>query len=47
MIVDVIDELAKVGAAAQANLDDTVKALAQITGVPADHHPRHAHAQPG
>ncbi|MBW9056196.1 aliphatic sulfonate ABC transporter substrate-binding protein [Rhizobium mesosinicum] len=33
-IVDVIDELAKVGAAAQANLDDTVKALAQITGVP-------------
>lgn len=36
VIVDVIDELAKVGAAAQANLDDTVKALAQITGVPAD-----------
>ena len=36
VIVDVIDELAKVGAAAQTNLDDTVKALAQITGVPAD-----------
>ncbi|EJJ29577.1 aliphatic sulfonate ABC transporter substrate-binding protein [Rhizobium sp. CF142] len=36
VIVDVIDELAKIGAAAQANLDDTVKALAQITGVPAD-----------
>lgn len=36
VIVDVIDELAKVGAAAQANLDDTVKALAQITGVPAN-----------
>lgn len=36
VIVDAIDELAKVGATAQANLDDTVKALAQITGVPAD-----------
>jgi sulfonate transport system substrate-binding protein len=36
VIVDVIDELAKVGANAQAHLDDTVKALAQITGVPAD-----------
>ncbi len=35
-IVDVIDELAKVGAAAQADLDGTVKALAAITGVPAD-----------
>jgi sulfonate transport system substrate-binding protein len=36
VIVDVIDELAKVGADAQANLDDTVAALAAITGVPAD-----------
>ena len=31
-----IAELAKVGAAAQSNLDDTVTALSQITGVPAD-----------
>jgi sulfonate transport system substrate-binding protein len=36
IIADVIDELAKVGAAAQANLDDTVKALSEITGVPAN-----------
>ncbi|MBB3452912.1 sulfonate transport system substrate-binding protein [Rhizobium sp. BK313] len=36
VIVDVIDELAKVGTAAQANLDDTVAALAAITGVSAD-----------
>ncbi|AYG59387.1 aliphatic sulfonate ABC transporter substrate-binding protein [Rhizobium jaguaris] len=36
VIVDVIDELAKVGADAQAHLDDTVAALAAITGVPAD-----------
>lgn len=34
VIADVIDELAKVGAAAQADLDGTVKALAAITGVP-------------
>ena len=36
VIVDVIDELAKVGTAAQANLDDTVAALAALTGVSAD-----------
>ncbi|MDE1994539.1 MAG: aliphatic sulfonate ABC transporter substrate-binding protein [Rhizobiaceae bacterium] len=36
VIVDVLDELAKVGTAAQSNLDDTVAALAEITGVPAD-----------
>ncbi|MFT4181833.1 MAG: aliphatic sulfonate ABC transporter substrate-binding protein [Rhizobium sp.] len=36
VILDVIDELAKVGVAAQANLDDTVAALAEITGVPAN-----------
>lgn len=36
VILDVIDELAKVGAAAQANLDETVAALTEITGVPAD-----------
>lgn len=34
IIADVIDELAKVGAAAQANLDQTVTSLSQITGVP-------------
>jgi sulfonate transport system substrate-binding protein len=34
VIAEVIDELAKVGAAAQANLDATVTSLAQITGVP-------------
>jgi sulfonate transport system substrate-binding protein len=36
VVTDVIDELAKVGRAAQTNLDDTVTALAEITGVPAD-----------
>lgn len=36
VIVDVLDELAKVGTSAQANLDDTVAALSEITGVPAD-----------
>jgi sulfonate transport system substrate-binding protein len=36
VVTDVIDELAKVGKAAQSNLDDTVAALSQITGVPAD-----------
>ncbi|PZM13061.1 aliphatic sulfonate ABC transporter substrate-binding protein [Rhizobium tubonense] len=35
LIAEVIDELAKVGAAAQGNLDGTVKSLSQITGVPA------------
>ncbi len=35
VIVDVIDELAKVGAAAQSDLDNTVKAMSEITGVPA------------
>ena len=34
VIADLIDELGKVGAAAQANLDDTVKQISQITGVP-------------
>ena len=34
VIVAVIEELAKVGAAAQADLDSTVKLLAGITGVP-------------
>jgi len=34
LIVEVIDELKKVGSAAQANFDQTVKALASITGVP-------------
>lgn len=36
IIADVIDELAKVGAAAQADLDGSVKTLSEITGVPAD-----------
>ncbi|CAN7308959.1 aliphatic sulfonate ABC transporter substrate-binding protein [Rhizobium rhizogenes] len=36
VVVDVLDELAKVGTAAQANLDDTVAALSEITGVPAN-----------
>ncbi|MDL2405602.1 aliphatic sulfonate ABC transporter substrate-binding protein [Rhizobium calliandrae] len=36
VIVDVIDELAEVGADAQTHLDDTVTALAAITGVAAD-----------
>ncbi|KQV81706.1 aliphatic sulfonate ABC transporter substrate-binding protein [Rhizobium sp. Root1220] len=35
IVADVIDELAKVGAAAQADLDGTVKTLSEITGVPA------------
>ncbi|QRM55713.1 aliphatic sulfonate ABC transporter substrate-binding protein [Sinorhizobium sp. BG8] len=34
VVSEILDELAKVGAAAQANLDDTTKALAAITGVP-------------
>ncbi|OLP60881.1 ABC transporter substrate-binding protein [Xaviernesmea oryzae] len=33
VILDVLDELAKTGAAAQADLDKTVPALAQLTGV--------------
>jgi sulfonate transport system substrate-binding protein len=36
VVVDVIDELAKVGRSAQGNLEDTIKALSEITGVPAD-----------
>lgn len=36
VIIDVIDELAKVGAAAQSDLDNTVKAMSEITGVPAE-----------
>lgn len=36
IIADVIDELAKVGVAAQADLDGTVKSLSEITGVPAE-----------
>ncbi|HEX8049254.1 aliphatic sulfonate ABC transporter substrate-binding protein [Rhizobium sp.] len=36
VVVDVLDELAKVGTAAQTNLDDTVAALSEITGVPAN-----------
>lgn len=35
-IVDVIDELGKVGKSAQGNLEQTVKELSEITGVPAD-----------
>jgi sulfonate transport system substrate-binding protein len=34
IIVTVIDELAKVGAAAQANIDSTASALSAITGIP-------------
>ncbi|MGI2032380.1 aliphatic sulfonate ABC transporter substrate-binding protein [Rhizobium panacihumi] len=34
LIVEIIDELKKVGTAAQNNFDDTVKAIASITGVP-------------
>jgi sulfonate transport system substrate-binding protein len=34
LIVEVIDELKTVGGAAQANFDETVKAIASITGVP-------------
>jgi sulfonate transport system substrate-binding protein len=36
VLADVLDELAKVGAAAQADLDGTVAALSKITGVPED-----------
>jgi sulfonate transport system substrate-binding protein len=36
VILDVIDELGKVGAAAQANLDATVGEIAAVTGVPID-----------
>ncbi|WFR97034.1 aliphatic sulfonate ABC transporter substrate-binding protein [Rhizobium tumorigenes] len=36
LVSAVIDELAKVGAAAQGQLEDTVAALSGITGVPAD-----------
>lgn len=36
LIVEIIDELKKVGAAAQGNLDQTAKQLAAITGVPED-----------
>ncbi|WP_018236353.1 aliphatic sulfonate ABC transporter substrate-binding protein [Ensifer sp. BR816] len=36
VIAEVIDELAKVGAWAQANLDETVPALAEITGIPTE-----------
>ncbi|XAZ25522.1 aliphatic sulfonate ABC transporter substrate-binding protein [Sinorhizobium sp. B11] len=36
VIVNVLDELAKVGRSAQDNLEQTVKELSEITGVPAD-----------
>ncbi|MBB4278160.1 aliphatic sulfonate ABC transporter substrate-binding protein [Rhizobium mongolense] len=36
VIVDVIEELGKVGKSAQGKLDDTVKELSEITGVPAE-----------
>jgi sulfonate transport system substrate-binding protein len=36
IVADVIDELAKVGAAAQKDLDGTVNTLSEITGVPAE-----------
>ncbi len=36
IITDILDELSKVGAAAEADLDGTVKAIAEITGVPED-----------
>ncbi|MDR7147398.1 aliphatic sulfonate ABC transporter substrate-binding protein [Rhizobium sp. BE258] len=36
VIVDVIDELAKVGKSAQGKLDETAKELSEITGVPAE-----------
>ncbi len=36
VIVNVLDDLAKVGRSAQDNLDETVKELSEITGVPAD-----------
>lgn len=36
VIVNVLDELAKVGRSAQDNLDATIKELSEITGVPAE-----------
>jgi len=36
VIVNVLDELAKVGRSAQDNLDATIKELSEITGVPVD-----------
>ncbi|HBN6245998.1 TPA: hypothetical protein L3M79_003788, partial [Clostridioides difficile] len=36
ILSDVLDELARVGRAAQDNLDETVTALSKITGVPED-----------
>ena len=36
VLVEVIDELGKVGAFAQANLDDTVGEISQSTGIPVD-----------
>jgi sulfonate transport system substrate-binding protein len=36
VLVEVIDELGKVGAFAQANLDDTVDEISQSTGIPVD-----------
>ncbi|MBB3963185.1 aliphatic sulfonate ABC transporter substrate-binding protein [Rhizobium metallidurans] len=36
VVSDVIDELAKVGRSAQGKLDDTIKELSEITGVPVD-----------
>ncbi|NGO63899.1 aliphatic sulfonate ABC transporter substrate-binding protein [Rhizobium daejeonense] len=36
VLSEILDELAKVGAAAQADIDGTTEALSKITGVPAD-----------
>ncbi len=36
VVSDVIDELAKVGRSAQGKLDETIKELSEITGVPVD-----------
>jgi sulfonate transport system substrate-binding protein len=36
VLLEILDELAKVGAAAQSDLDATVAALSKITGVPED-----------
>jgi sulfonate transport system substrate-binding protein len=36
VLAEVIDELAKVGATAQANIDGTVDAISKVTGVPVD-----------
>ncbi|MCM2399527.1 aliphatic sulfonate ABC transporter substrate-binding protein [Rhizobium sp. S153] len=36
VVSEILDELAKVGAAAQADIDGTTEALSKITGVPAD-----------